>query len=265
MKARIITGLILGGAVILLLTLAPAWGTYLLFQVGVIIVADEFYRMTLGREGTRARLAGVAACALLIASAWWWPAYALHTVVGLMPPLLCVVLFSDAKVEDMGPRAGMLLGGVLYVGVAMMALTLLAGYVRPRGPLLILALFATVFAGDTGAYFSGKFLGKSKLYEKISPKKTWAGAVGGAIASVGGFFLVNALAKLGVPTGHAIALGLGCAVSGQIGDLAESLFKRAFGVKDSGTLLPGHGGLLDRIDGVVFAAPYMWIYLELLG
>ncbi len=262
MAVRIISGLIMAAGAILLLTLAPPVWTYALIQVAVMLVADEFYRITLGAERKRERAAGVIAIGALAVVTWWFPAHILHALVALPPIMLSVVLFSSADVKTMGPRAATMVAGVAYLGLALVPLTLLAAS-GPKGPLFVLALFGAVFGGDTGAYFSGKFLGKKKLYEKISPKKTWAGSYGGATASVVGFLLINALAGLGVPVIHGIALGLCCGVAGQIGDLAESLFKRAYGVKDSGTILPGHGGMWDRIDGIMFGAPFMWLYTEL--
>jgi phosphatidate cytidylyltransferase len=246
---------------IALLTMAPPWCVYLLIQVACLIAADEFYRITLGSEWCRERVAGMGAIACTVAAAWWCPEFLAETLMGVMPLLLVVSLSSGDEVEKMGPRAMASLAGAYYIGLSFAALTRIAAEQSPEGPLLLLALFAAVFAGDTGAYFSGKFLGNRKLYPKISPKKTWAGAYGGAMASALGFWLVDTLAGLGFGAVHSLLLGLGAGISGQVGDLAESLFKRAWGVKDSGTLLPGHGGLLDRVDGLLFGAPFMWLML----
>lgn len=261
MKARIITGLVLAAAVICLLTMAPAIWTYAVVQLAVLIVGDEFFRMALPDSHPRDRWAGIAALGALVAVAWWCAPHQLITMALTAPLLLGVVLFSDGDVKEMGPRAGLLLCGYAYLGLPMAMLTGITA-IDGKGTLFVLALFAAVFSGDTGAFFSGKFLGNKKLYPKISPKKTWAGAYGGAIASVLGMILVDTVAGLGLGPLHAGLCGLGCGVFGQVGDLAESLFKRSYGVKDSGTLLPGHGGLLDRVDGVLFAAPFMWFYLS---
>jgi phosphatidate cytidylyltransferase len=126
----------------------------------------------------------------------------------------------------------------------------------------LLGLFVMVFFGDTGAYFAGRALGRHKLYEMVSPKKTVEGAIGGLLSSALGGWL-TALWLLPMSPGHGVVLGLLCGAVGQVGDLVESLFKRATGTKDSGTLLPGHGGLLDRLDGVLFAAPVVWAWLTL--
>jgi phosphatidate cytidylyltransferase len=112
--------------------------------------------------------------------------------------------------------------------------------------------------GDTGGYFGGRFLGKRKMAESISPKKTWEGAICGLIASTGAAFFCHYL--LGLPRLELLLLAsvLG-GIAGQIGDLFESICKRFSGVKDSGHVFPGHGGFLDRVDAVIFAAPIIWL------
>ena len=266
MATRIVTGLILATGAILLLTLAPPWAAYILVQIASLLVAHEFYTITLGTaslEANRARYVGILVVGGLCALAWFAPRDLISGLVVAPLILLPTVLFSAAKVEDMGPRAALLVCGVYYLGLAICTLTLITA-MGSKGPLITLALFAAVFAGDSGAFFSGKFLGKNspKLYAKISPKKTWAGSIGGAIASVLGFMLINWLGDLRFDLHHAAIMGFGCGVVEQVGDLAESLFKRAYGVKDSGNILPGHGGIWDRIDGVLFAAPFLGLYLR---
>jgi phosphatidate cytidylyltransferase len=123
---------------------------------------------------------------------------------------------------------------------------------------------AITFGADTGAYFAGRLFGRHKLYEKVSPKKTIEGAVGGLAAGIGFAFLGRAIAPgLGDLTPlDAILLGGVGAALGIVGDLFESLLKRSSGVKDSGDLIPGHGGVLDRIDALLFVGPFVYFYLE---
>jgi phosphatidate cytidylyltransferase len=143
-----------------------------------------------------------------------------------------------------------------------LAATGLPAFAWGRGALLSLLVF--VFFGDTGAYFTGRALGRHPLAPIISPKKTVEGAIGGLIASAGGGLLASALLLPGLGLLSGAGLGLGCGLIGQVGDLVESLFKRACQTKDSGHLLPGHGGVLDRLDGVLFAAPVLLGALWLL-
>jgi phosphatidate cytidylyltransferase len=140
--------------------------------------------------------------------------------------------------------------GVLYVGLPVLALLVLRG--EPHGILLTFWAMALVWACDIGAYFAGRAIGGPKLAPAISPGKTWAGLAGGVIAA--GLFGLALNALFGLPMALALVTPLLALVS-QFGDLFESRLKREAGVKDSGSILPGHGGLLDRLDGLVPVAP----------
>jgi phosphatidate cytidylyltransferase len=125
----------------------------------------------------------------------------------------------------------------------------------------VLIVLIVAWVADTGAYFAGRFLGKSRLYEAVSPKKTWAGAWGGLAGSLAGVVALKLISAHWLSWLDVALLAIPGGVLGQLGDLTESLIKRSVGVKDSGALLPGHGGLLDRIDAVLFIAPYAYAYL----
>lgn len=148
---------------------------------------------------------------------------------------------------------GWLAAGVLALGVPVLAFDWLQA--RPGiGQMLLLWLFATIWATDVGAYVSGRLIGGPRLAPRVSPNKTWAGLVGGMLAAGLAAAGVGVWGGLG-PAWGLLPLGAGAAVVAQMGDLAESAMKRHFGVKDSGGLIPGHGGLLDRIDGFLTLAP----------
>jgi phosphatidate cytidylyltransferase len=144
------------------------------------------------------------------------------------------------------PKAATTALGVGYIGTAAIAILFLRE--QPNGFLLALWTLVVVWATDTGAYFAGRAIGGPKLAPVISPNKTWAGLIGGMIAAaiVGGL-----IAGFGPLPATALWLGAPLAVAAQLGDLLESAMKRHAGVKDSGKLLPGHGGVLDRIDGLL--------------
>ena len=134
----------------------------------------------------------------------------------------------------------------------------------PACPGLEWLLFAllTTFATDTGAFFVGRAIGRHRMAPTISPGKTWEGAVGGFVSALGAGAAVAVVAEL--PLWVALAVAAGVGVAGQIGDLMESRLKRAAGAKDAGSLLPGHGGLLDRLDSLVLTIPLVY-YQAVLG
>lgn len=196
--------------------------------------------------------------------------------MGILPfialfPMICYLFSDPLKGESLSSDIAKALFGPFYVCLPMALLIPVDLY--PAGRIIfsgyslqglwIFFLLAVIFAGDTGAFYSGKIFGKHKLYESVSPKKTWEGAVGGLIFSVFTGFIFLKLIPFH-PAGPGImAAVFVIAAAGQIGDLAESMLKRNHNVKDSGALLPGHGGILDRIDSLLFAIPVLYIYLQM--
>ncbi len=172
------------------------------------------------------------------------------------------------------------LGGLLSISLTFIFLILLRQYsdiyILTQGELslsgnliagreaeFLLSLLIAIWLCDTAAYFVGKSIGKHKLFPSVSPKKTWEGAVGGFLGAVAGFYLCANLPLLldGFPLSHTIIIGVIIGISGQLGDLAESKLKRDTGIKDSSAILPGHGGILDRFDSIMFVIPSVFIYL----
>ena len=169
------------------------------------------------------------------------------------------------------------LAGAIYIGGLLMHFVQLRQIALPvlrPGPLdglqiapgaaWIYATFAVTWAADSGAYFAGRAFGRHKMSPLLSPKKTWEGFAGGLLASIGAG--VGIVALLGLPVSLTVGVLLGAigAVGGTFGDLAESMLKRQAGVKDSGALIPGHGGLLDRIDSLLFTGPLVYYLLAAL-
>jgi phosphatidate cytidylyltransferase len=155
-----------------------------------------------------------------------------------------------------------LLGGFL-IGLKMTPETLTSPPIQRLAPKLLTMFFAIVMMTDTGAYYTGRAIGRHKLAFRISPGKTVEGSIGGLATAM----IVGPLCRViffpELPLLHAVALGGLMGLVGQIGDLAESLLKRGAGVKDSGRLLPGHGGMLDRLDSILFCAPIVYYYSRL--
>jgi len=175
-------------------------------------------------------------------------------VVGLFS---LVILSGDAQITRLPQALGLALLGVAYVG----GLFAVLGALRGEGFFWLVLAMAVTWPGDTGAYFAGRAFGKHALSKHISPNKTWEGFLGGVLGSVLGALFVlylsqglklSAAPPLSISLLECVLLGVIGGVLGPIGDLAESLLKRAFGVKDSGKLIPGHGGFLDRVDAFLF-------------
>ncbi len=135
----------------------------------------------------------------------------------------------------------------------------------PDGFAWLVLTLAVTWLNDTGAYFAGRVYGERKLYPRISPSKTWEGAAGGLLASIGGALAVKSLGWLPqLPWWGSVVVGAGAGVLGPLGDLSESMLKRAYEAKDSSRLLPGHGGLLDRIDALLFTGPFVLLCARVL-
>ena len=188
---------------------------------------------------------------------------ALLTLIAALPVLaLFITLTRLGAVATAALRSMALAFGPLYVGVP---LALLAVMRRDQpgndGPGYVVLCLLFAWFADTGGYFAGRFLGRHKLYEAVSPKKTVEGAVGGLAAAMLGGALAHAWFLPSLSLAHALPLAAVAAAAGQAGDLGESLLKRATGVKDSGGILPGHGGILDRIDALLVTATVTSLYL----
>jgi len=159
-------------------------------------------------------------------------------------------------------KIALLLLGVLYVGLLLGHFILTRAL--PSGEWLIFFVISVTWAGDTGAFYAGRTFGRRKLAPRISPNKTVEGLVGGLALSVLAAFIARYWFVPSFSPADCVALGLLLSLAGMLGDLTESAFKRSAGVKDSGSLIPGHGGMLDRIDSLLFAAPTFYYYLVLV-
>lgn len=190
----------------------------------------------------------------------------------IIMPFMFLILIAELyrKTENPLMNISITLSGIFYLSIPMVLLNYLAyapayglRYDMGYNPNIILGFFLILWTNDTFAYVVGKAVGKRKLFESISPKKTWEGALGGAIvALVFAYFLARFFPELHKRDWLVVA-GL-IVLFGNLGDLIQSKFKRSFNIKDSGTILPGHGGILDRFDGVYLAAPFVFAYVQYL-
>jgi phosphatidate cytidylyltransferase len=256
LRTRVLTGIILGALLLLGIFLLPPFWAVLAFGAIFTIGAWEWAGFGALRSPlSRALYAFIMALTLL--AAWRWTLDSGHLIILLS--VACawwVIAFLWLSLAPAWNRPALaLVCGLAVLTPAFVALARLqisaGGFAR--GPLIVLWLVLMVCAADIGAYFAGRAFGRRKLAPRVSPGKTWEGALGGLamVALVaGGGALYFGLLPLAV-----VAFGCGVGIFSIIGDLTESMFKRAAALKDSGTLLPGHGGLLDRIDSVTAAAP----------
>lgn len=187
-------------------------------------------------------------------------------VAWAMAAVVLVAALVLARPDDMPSASARLASagfGIFYVAGLVVSLPLLHRD-APDGRLWVTLSLAVTFVCDTGAYFVGRGLGRHKLAPAVSPGKTVEGGVGGLLASVGFTFLARATFFPALTVLDCVLVGLAAGILGPIGDLTESMLKRSAGVKDSGKLIPGHGGVLDRIDAVLFVAAYVYWHVRLI-
>lgn len=261
LRKRALSALVLGPAALACIWLGAEAFTGMM-ALGVALLAWEWVHMC-GRRirvlpGMAVPIAVFAAGALAVMN---HPRIAL-AVLGL--GFLAAWFFAHRMAETLTQPALRLALGVLYIGLAGIALIELR-HDTEAGRANVLFLFLIVWASDIGAYLAGRTLGGPKLWPAVSPNKTWSGAIGGLVAAILAGLLV-AFWFSGVPVVLAVvAAAVMLGVASQAGDLLESAIKRHFQVKDSSHLIPGHGGLLDRMDGVLAAAPVAALLSFALG
>jgi phosphatidate cytidylyltransferase len=257
MTTRIITGVVL--AVIAVVVVLHGGLIFFFLMLALALLGlNEFYRLT--KMYRPLPLAGFLGVALMTSMAWFYSPFAVFGAV-------CAgVLFTALLGLQSGPKPGVTvrmavtLLGMLYVGLGFSAV-LLMRRLEVGDAALLTVVFGT-WAGDTMAYFTGRFFGSTPMAPVLSPKKTWEGFAGGAISTV----LLVVFIGLYTPLGAADSLILGAviAVAGPLGDLFESLVKRDVQIKDSGRGIPGHGGVLDRFDALIFASVSAYFVLTLV-
>jgi len=256
---RVISALVLAPPLVLLILWERPEGVALIINFAVGLALGELYWITLRDDPLWMRALGLLGGVGLSAVIVWIsrPGAVLATLVLLTLLITVVQLFWHRDVTRATTQAAQYVFGLLYVAVLLSCLALLKR--QPRGAEWVILVLTITWFSDTGAYAAGRALGRHKLYPAISPGKTIEGAVGGLLAA----FAAAALAKLWylpqLSWLGALLLAIPGGALGQLGDLVESMIKRGYGVKDSGKAIPGHGGLLDRIDALLFVAPYVYL------
>lgn len=260
-------------AAIVVASLLGPWPLFLCAMAfALCYTMHEFYRMSLGSsyklERVLAIIAALSCFCLLFASRMAWLDGG-WVYFSLLPLLACMVAPAWKSETGTYGKMGYICAGLVFIALPLILSAPLVLRAGEFNGLLLLCIFIIVALTDVGAYCLGTLLGQRpgaiKLAPKISPKKSLWGLFGGIITGVLAALLVSRLGWLKLDLGHSIALGALLSVVAVLGDLTESLWKRYFGVKDSGTLIPGHGGLYDRLDSMLFAIPLTLCYLEIFG
>ena len=248
-----------------LLAILVRYGSPFLFgliMTGVIgLGLLEFFRMLGGKGLPHWEWLGVLVGVLLPWALYWEVLPGQALVAAMVALMFLVGLFSRQELMLSLQSAAYTLLGVLYVSWLLSHVLLLR--LLANGQFYVFFVFLVVWLGDAAALYVGSLFGHHKLAPAISPGKTIEGAIGGLFGSLGGALLGHFWLVPEFSLGQCLLLGGILAVLGQVGDLSESLLKRSTGVKDSGQLIPGHGGILDKVDGMLFSTPAMYYYYTL--
>lgn len=289
---RVLTAVVLIPVVLLLVFRAPLW-LFAMAVAGIVVLALHEYLNIAELAGTKPFQRLSYATALLLVFLIW-DAFAArprqfqpYSSIGWLMPLFLApvvfgipLLFRKDLTSGLASAASSFFGILYTAGSLGLLITLRA---TPFHDVLVIFVLFSVWAGDIAAYYVGRSFGRNKLAPVVSPNKSWEGSVASVVASVLIGLLVfhfhqqidqlfahrwtfyTRLAAPSIPIAHIVALGVLTNVAAQCGDLFESALKRGVQLKDSGSLLPGHGGMLDRIDALLFAIPVVWYYANLTG
>lgn len=249
-------------------------GKFLFLPLFLFIQAQmmrEYYQITLGNKHMAVRNAAIAVAILsfglvFVTTGAVEPALPLKYLSIVILLFVCLLMYMVVNHQDFKEYA-YVLAGLVYIGVPLalspFVVTTASGYCG----LLMLSFFVIIWSSDVGAYCFGMLLGQklwpAKMCPEISPKKSWAGFFGGWLTVLLAAYILLKTGMLELPLIHVLVMASLMHVTGVFGDLFESLWKRQFGVKDSGNIMPGHGGLMDRFDSALFAFPAAYVYLVL--
>jgi phosphatidate cytidylyltransferase len=270
---RVLTAAVLVPIVLVLVFLGARWQWLFLLAVAAVaaLAGWEYLGMAQKTGAQPPRVAVLVSLLALFLGSFEWPDWT-PAIFGVLCLALLVYCTFGAPVERVMANASASIFCMFYVGFTLLALPSL--HEQTNGPSLLAFLLCVVWAGDITALYVGRAWGRHKLAPAISPGKSWEGATGsvagsliaaGALLGLATLFQAHDLVVLSYPdeTWYWLLLAVVVNVAAQVGDLAESALKRSAGVKDSGSLLPGHGGVLDRIDALLVAAPVLW-YAQVL-
>lgn len=259
MKQRIITGVLGGIGFLLLVYIGKEWYSLLVLALALIGLFEFLQIAGIKPFGIGGLLSYLLMISILLPELLftsWIHVPFTDMLITIMILLLVYSVLQKNKFHI--EHVALSLIGALYIGFGFSYMAAMRN-IPDLGLVLTVLVILGIWATDSGAYFVGKAMGKRKLWPAISPNKTVEGSVGGLLFAIVIVFLVNALVGQISPM-HALTIALIAGIAGQMGDLVESAFKRHFGVKDSGQILPGHGGVLDRCDSWLFVFPILHLF-----
>jgi len=260
---RIISALAILPPVLALIFLAPPIGFASAAVVIAAVAGWEFGNITLGQNFPPYRFFLSGLSAVVASAVAFKDQIPMAPVIALSittPVAMVAFMASKSEIRKAVDGSAFAVLGALYCGALFGCMSLLVSS-DPNGRYWFFALLASTIFNDTLAYTFGRLFGKTLMAPVISPKKTWAGAVGGVVGAVLAFATIRAIFIPEIAWWKVPIIGICISAACQIGDLAESFIKRGFGVKDSGNIIPGHGGILDRCDALMFAAPVVLYFL----
>lgn len=262
---RVISAL-LGATVIVSSLIYSEWTYFIVFFAICLMAQWEFYRLVRAQEYVPIRLLGVFVGSLLFVLSFLIESGRLDSkyYFVLFPLASMIFLVKLYKKSDKNPFANIAFYylGVVYVAVPFALINIIVHFHDTYGYQILLGLMIIIWASDTGAYFAGSLFGKTKLFERISPKKSWEGSVGGGIVALICAYVISQF-HTDLNLLEWIIVGVIVVITGTYGDLVESLFKRSMSIKDSGNIIPGHGGFLDRFDSLILSVPFVVLFLKL--
>jgi phosphatidate cytidylyltransferase len=262
---RTISGAIFVAIIIASILLSP-YAFAVVFVIITALAMHEFYKLTHKPGETDVNfMAGVTGGVLLFICSFLYAynlvSFPVYPVYGLYVLLVLIAELFRKKKNPVNNWAYFLLGQV-YIALPFSLLNFIL-FISGFQPILLMAVFITLWVNDTGAYVTGMLFGKHKMFERISPKKTWEGFIGGAFfALLSGYVFSRFIPDISLI--QWLIFSELVVIFGTLGDLSESLIKRTEQVKDSGNVIPGHGGILDRFDSMLMAAPVIFIYLKII-
>jgi phosphatidate cytidylyltransferase len=255
-RKKVGMALVMVPPIIFLIALGPPEVLYLMVVVATFLGLREYYNLVLPHAKWIERSVGIGLGVILsIILSFGDMKEISPLLVWVLAILSLLFMATSEELSSAVSKMGMTLFGILFIGFLLAYVSLIRSMMNGR--LWVLFLITTVWAGDISALFSGSLLGKHKLYPKISPKKTFEGLIGSIVGSILVALTFSLLFLPKTEKRFCIFLAIGLGILGQLGDFTESMLKRCAQVKDSGGLIPGHGGMLDRLDSFLFSAPFL--------